>query len=172
MSHKAEEHRMRIKIVVIDLEIPPRVKRWALRLAIPAVILGLAGVAFASLPHTFASGEVLTAASLNADFQNLDGRVSTLETGRTIGASVVYTSATPSYSLGTQVPTGWAYQPTGSLGGDSLLTFPSPFSGVPVCTVSIGNSDQVVPVIINVTATSVEVFCQQATCWTTCVGPE
>jgi hypothetical protein len=71
---------MKIKIVVIDWEIPPRVKRWALRIAVPAVVVAASAIAYASVPISFIAHGPLTAADLNADFTNLDGRVTALET--------------------------------------------------------------------------------------------
>jgi hypothetical protein len=66
--------------VTIHFEISARTKRLLLRVGLPAVgLLAIAGIAYASLPHTFASGEVLTAANLNASFQNLDNRISAVE---------------------------------------------------------------------------------------------
>jgi microcystin-dependent protein len=61
---------MKIKIVVVDFEVPPRAKRWALRLGIPLAILGVAGVALA-VPtlKQWTTGDTLTAADLNNSFQ-------------------------------------------------------------------------------------------------------
>lgn len=60
---------MKIKVYVIDLEIPPRVKRWALRIGIPAtLIIGAGALAYASVPKTWATGDPLTASDLNANF--------------------------------------------------------------------------------------------------------
>ncbi|WP_437554433.1 hypothetical protein WME97_21315 [Sorangium sp. So ce367] len=71
---------MQVKIVVIDFEIPARIKRRALTVGIPLAILAGAGaVAYASVPHTWKSGEVLNAADLNESFGTLDKRVATLE---------------------------------------------------------------------------------------------
>jgi hypothetical protein len=56
---------MKIKVYVVDLEIPPRVKRWALRLAIPLLVLGAGAVAFAATPHVFTKGDTLQATDLN-----------------------------------------------------------------------------------------------------------
>lgn len=44
---------MKVKVYVIDFEIPARVKRWALRMGIPLGVLVAGGVAFAGLPNTF-----------------------------------------------------------------------------------------------------------------------
>jgi len=41
---------MKVKVYVIDLEIAPRVKKWALRIGTPIVALFVGGVAFAGLP--------------------------------------------------------------------------------------------------------------------------
>jgi hypothetical protein len=55
---------MKLKIVIVDFEIPPRVKRWALRVGIPAVVVaGASALAYASNP-SFTSGEVLQASDL------------------------------------------------------------------------------------------------------------
>jgi microcystin-dependent protein len=61
---------MKIKIVVVDFEVPPRAKRWALRLGIPLAILGVAGIALAvpSLKQ-WKTGDTLTADDLNNSFQ-------------------------------------------------------------------------------------------------------
>jgi microcystin-dependent protein len=46
---------MRLKVVVVDWEIPPRVKRWASGIAIPAAIVGLGTIAYAAVPVAFTS---------------------------------------------------------------------------------------------------------------------
>jgi hypothetical protein len=71
---------VKIKIVVIDLEIPPRVKRWALRIAVPAAVVAGSAIAYASVPVPFTAGSPLKAVDLMADFNSLDTRVTTLET--------------------------------------------------------------------------------------------
>jgi hypothetical protein len=71
---------MKLKVYVIDLEIPARVKRWALRIGIPIVLVGAAAVAIAATPlHTWATGDTLTAADLNGNFKALDDRLTALE---------------------------------------------------------------------------------------------
>jgi hypothetical protein len=60
---------MKLKIAIIDFEIPPRAKRWAIRLGIPvATLTALAAVAYADLPKTWNTGDPLTAADLNNNF--------------------------------------------------------------------------------------------------------
>jgi hypothetical protein len=84
---------VKITFVTVDLEVSARTKRALLRVVLPAVLLlGAGGIAYASLPHTFASGEVLTAASLNTNFQSLDARVTTLEAA---AVTVVTSTSTP-----------------------------------------------------------------------------
>ncbi|HEY4158691.1 MAG TPA: hypothetical protein VGM29_11365 [Polyangiaceae bacterium] len=71
---------MKIKIVVVDFELPTRAKKWILRLGIPvAVLLGSGAVARAVVPKTWAAGDPLTAADLNGNFNDLDARIAKLE---------------------------------------------------------------------------------------------
>jgi hypothetical protein len=73
---------MKLKIVIVDLEIPPRVKRWILRIGAPlAVLLTGGALANASLPVTFTAGQTLTAANLMNDLNSLDGRITALQQG-------------------------------------------------------------------------------------------
>jgi hypothetical protein len=143
---------MRIKIG-IDFEVPPRVKRLLLW-AIPVSILAAGGIAWASLPHSFVSGETLTAANLNSDLQNLDSRVATIESIRTVYAAVA-SNGTLTY----EAPSGWATA-TSTFGGtcsntqDLTLTFAVPFSAPPVCTV-----DSNPTMIRTITATSIQLYC-------------
>jgi hypothetical protein len=76
---------MKLKVYVVDLEIPPRAKRWALRLGIPALALGIAAVALAAPPvHTWAATDTLTASDLNGNFSALDTRIAALESGHLV----------------------------------------------------------------------------------------
>ena len=54
---------MKLKIVVVDFEIPPRVKLWALRIGIPVALVGAGAIAHAAIP--FKTGDMLQAADLN-----------------------------------------------------------------------------------------------------------
>ncbi|HKO93832.1 MAG TPA: hypothetical protein VJU61_21910 [Polyangiaceae bacterium] len=69
---------MKLKVVVIDLEMPPTLKRWLLR---GAVTLSLAGaaLAYAAPAHVWSNGETLTAEHLNAAFADLDTRLSAID---------------------------------------------------------------------------------------------
>jgi hypothetical protein len=75
---------MQVKIVVIDFEIPARIKRRALTIGIPLAILAGAGaVAYAGVPNIWKSGDVLNAAALNENFDSIDKRVGALEANPT-----------------------------------------------------------------------------------------
>jgi hypothetical protein len=68
---------MKIKLIVVDLQLSRLQKRIGLG------VLGLATIAAASvalaMPTTFVSGQVLKAADLNANFVELNARLTTLE---------------------------------------------------------------------------------------------
>ncbi len=71
---------MRLKFYVVDLEIPRPIKRVALLVAVPAsLIMGVVAVAYASLT-TFKSGDPLSASTMNANFADLNTRLSAIET--------------------------------------------------------------------------------------------
>lgn len=71
---------MKLKMLVVDLEIPWRVKRWALRIGIPVtVLLGGGALAYGSGLTTWSSGETLQAADLNDNFGYLQGEISALQ---------------------------------------------------------------------------------------------
>ena len=79
----------------VDFELSPRVKR-IIKIATPALVLLVGGVAIANVPHAFNDGDVLTAQSLNDNFTNLDTRVAALEAlsgkggdGGTVGSGFV-----------------------------------------------------------------------------------
>ena len=72
---------MRLKVYVIDFEIPARVKKWGRRLGIPAFVLSVAAVAFAAPLHVWATGDTLQATDLNGNFSNLQGQISTATFG-------------------------------------------------------------------------------------------
>jgi hypothetical protein len=72
---------MKVKIVVVDLEIPPGVKKWGLRVGIPlAVVLGGGAAAYAAGLVTWTDGQMLTAADLNANFAYVTGQITALQT--------------------------------------------------------------------------------------------
>lgn len=69
---------MKIKILVIDPELSLRAKRALAIAAIPALLLGGA-VAYAAVPKTWTTGEVLKASDLNGNFDALDKSVTAIE---------------------------------------------------------------------------------------------
>jgi hypothetical protein len=71
---------MKLKVIVVDLEIPSNAKRWAVRLSIPIGVLGIAAMAFGAAPlHSWNTGDKLEAADLNGNFANLQGEISVLQ---------------------------------------------------------------------------------------------
>ena len=96
---------MKIKIVVIDLEIPSRVRKWALRVGIPVgVLLGEGAVAWAAGLHTWKQGDTLNAADLNGNFSALDARLTTVE-GRVLPPSAFRATRTTAMSVPTSTST-------------------------------------------------------------------
>jgi len=68
---------VKLKVYVIDLEIPARFKKWALRVGVLTALLGGAAVALAAGPlHVWATGDTLTADDLNGNFSNLQAQIS------------------------------------------------------------------------------------------------
>lgn len=74
---------MKIKVYVIDVDLSPRARKIAKRVAAGIVIslLALAGgaIAYASVPHTWTNGDVLQATDLNGNFTALDQRIGVTE---------------------------------------------------------------------------------------------
>jgi hypothetical protein len=102
--------------ITIKLVISARTKRLLLRAVLPAVVLlAIAGIAYAALPHTFAPAELLTAANLNGNFQGLDTRLSALEalqsdtsgTRLTARYQVASTTGADGMQRGTKTFVGW-----------------------------------------------------------------
>jgi microcystin-dependent protein len=84
-----------------------RVYLWASLVAIGVV--GAGALVYASVPHTFASGETLTADNLNGNFTALDQRVSMLESLLPAGTIIAYGgsgAANPDGGAST-APAGW-----------------------------------------------------------------
>ena len=71
---------MKLKVVIVDLEVSPRAKKWCLRAGIPlALLVGGGAIAWASPPHAFSDGQILTAQELNDNFTALDARLTVVE---------------------------------------------------------------------------------------------
>jgi hypothetical protein len=81
---------MKLKLIVVDLEMSPRARKWCVRLGVPAVILSVAAVALASPLHVWNDGDTLLAADLNGNFSNLQGQLTTIQAR---GGAVVWKDA-------------------------------------------------------------------------------
>ncbi len=88
---------MKLKVVVVDLEVPARVKKWGLRLGIPlAVLFGGGAVAYAAGLVTWTSGQTLTAQDLNNDFGLLETAIGAIGTVVEQHSDAVQSGATSS----------------------------------------------------------------------------
>jgi microcystin-dependent protein len=74
-----------------------------------AVVLTAGAVVVASVPHSFTTGETLTAANLNSNFAALDQRIAALEAGLPAGAIVPYggPSGASADAGAAGIPAGW-----------------------------------------------------------------
>jgi microcystin-dependent protein len=75
-----------------------------------AVVLGVGAIVYGSVPHTFATGETLTADNLNGNFSALDQRLAALEAALLpAGTIVAYGGPTSASTDGSApaVPAGW-----------------------------------------------------------------
>jgi hypothetical protein len=70
---------MKLKLVVIDLELSKRAKRVAAAVLVPVVVLAGGAIAYANVPHTWNDGDTLDATDLNGNFADHEGRISKLE---------------------------------------------------------------------------------------------
>jgi len=78
---------MKIKLVIVDLEIPRHVKKRLLRIGVPiAAVLVCGGVALAAGLHSWNDGDTLTSTDLNANFSALQDQVNTSLGGTPLAA--------------------------------------------------------------------------------------
>jgi hypothetical protein len=67
---------MKVQMVVVDLELSRRARRWLVRAgAFVAMMAGAVAIAYAAVPKTWTANQVLTADDLNANFAAVDGKV-------------------------------------------------------------------------------------------------
>jgi hypothetical protein len=125
---------MKVRVYVVDFEIPPRVKKWGLRIGIPAIVLSVAAAALAAAPlHTWSTGDMLQATDLNGNFTNLQGQITALQSAP-ISASG---SVGPDGSIVRQTPQWLQNVPTHTATGTYTFTFESAFfSSTPDCAVT------------------------------------
>jgi hypothetical protein len=75
-----EKEAMKLKLMVVDLELSKRAKRIAAAVLVPVLVVAGGAVAYADMLHVWNQGDTLNANDLNSNFADLNGRVSTLET--------------------------------------------------------------------------------------------
>lgn len=71
---------MRLKVVIVDLELSRLERRIMAAIAISVLVLAGGALAYAAVPRSWNSGDTLTAMDLNANFASLDIRVTAIET--------------------------------------------------------------------------------------------
>jgi len=96
---------MKLKIVIVDCEVPRSVRTWALRLGIPVVLLlGGGAVAWAAGLHTWSQNEPLNAIDLNGNFSYLQSEIAAtqatqgnfvdLSSAQTVGGAKTFANLT------------------------------------------------------------------------------
>ncbi len=71
---------MKLKVVVVDLDVSTQTKRRLLELGVTlGVLLGGGAIAWASMLHTWNTGDTLQASDLNGNFSNLQGQITSLQ---------------------------------------------------------------------------------------------
>ncbi|MGH7326899.1 MAG: hypothetical protein ACREJX_00985, partial [Polyangiaceae bacterium] len=93
---------MKLKIVVVDLELAPTARRLAIFAAIVSSAIVLGG----AVPYTFSTGDILSSKAVNDDFANLDARISSGRTVVTNEAGVSYSTGYTLYCGATATETG------------------------------------------------------------------
>ena len=102
---------MKFKVYVVDVTMP-RPARLALLLAIPLVTLATSAVLRADVKNAFASGDSLSAAKVNENFNSLDARLKTLEDRKVLSAG------SSGYSVGaTRFVKATSVMKNGNMGG-------------------------------------------------------
>jgi hypothetical protein len=132
---------MKLKLVVVDFEIPARVKKWGLRIGIPtAILLGGGAVAYAGSLISFSDGQTLHAADLNSNFSNLQAQI--IAPVNANSASIVPQDVALNPTSKQMIwQAGTAVGAATDANGNSSVTFPSPFPNG-VLTVVATDGDQ------------------------------
>jgi hypothetical protein len=137
---------MKLKVYVLDLEIPARTKRRALLVGIPlGILLGGAGIVYATVPNVFAVGDPLSSAKVNQNFSSLDTRVTALE-GAPAAPSYVWSWHSPANNISAS-----------SAGQIASMTFTPPAAGFALVTAHYGT------VILNDNGAAAESDCHVTT---------
>jgi hypothetical protein len=99
---------MKLKVVIVDLEIPPHVKKWGVRVGVTLAVLTVGAVALAGTPlHVWNTGDTILATDLNGNFSNLQGQINSLALSCTVVEGVGTTSTTAAAATPVTCPTGY-----------------------------------------------------------------
>jgi hypothetical protein len=105
---------MKLKIVIVDFEIPAHVKKWALRAGIPVALLVAGGaVARAGMDAgagglvTWADGQTLRSADLNGNFSALEAQIPVLTAWQSYAPVLQTLDTTPVPVTGATVTGQW-----------------------------------------------------------------
>jgi len=114
---------MKLKLVIVDMEIPPRWKKWGLRVGIPAaVLIGGGAIAWAGNLVTWTDGQPLKSADLNNNFSYLQGEITALQAAQAQSqAFQVQATADGGFSVGATY-CGATAATAGSFSGPGALT--------------------------------------------------
>jgi hypothetical protein len=155
---------MKLKLVIVDLELPPRFKKWAIRLGVFAVFaLGASAIAWAAGLHTWAQGDVLNATDLNGNFTTLQQQITTLQgqTSGAIAAGAYITDSAAGAAIGYQSGGNWIQSVSRSSTGVIQLTLaPTYFSSNAPCTVTANSNAPVLATLPSVVTTAIQVVLQ------------
>jgi len=131
---------MKLKVVVLDLELTPRFQKWAVRIgAVAALVLGGGAIAWAAGLHTWNQDDVLNATDLNGNFTTLQGQITTLQgqTNGAITAGAYIVDNAGGASIGYQSGGSWIQSVNRTATGSVTITIaPSYFSTNPPCSVT------------------------------------
>jgi len=74
-----EKEAMKIKLVVMDLELSKRAKRIAAAVLVPALVIAGGAIAYAGTLHVWNDGDMLNSSDLNGNFADHEARIAALE---------------------------------------------------------------------------------------------
>jgi hypothetical protein len=155
---------MKIKLVIVDLELPPRFKKWALRLGVLAtIVLGASAIAWAAGLKEWVQGDVLNASDLNGNFTTLQQQITTLQgqNNGAITAGAYITDGAGGAAIGYQTGGNWIQSVSrSSVGVVQISIAPSYFSANPPCSVTANSGVAVVATLPSVTTTAIQVVLQ------------
>jgi hypothetical protein len=148
---------VKLKIYVVDFEIPARVKTWGIRIGILTGLLGTATIAIAAnrLGTPWATGDTLQAADLNDTFSNVDGRVAALEGLERVRQAKLGSDGVISSQTGS-----WISVVNHAGAGNYVLTFAAnTFSATPTCVATASAGNQIAPSIEIIAASTTGITC-------------